>query len=90
MQKSFVIGVDYGTDSGRAVLLDALTGEQIENLRALMPECEMFLEPHAESTGGGWRDHPRYFEMRDIFEMYYMPGGTNGVDEFGQQIIIPG
>ena len=29
MQKSFVIGVDYGTDSGRAVLLDALTGEQI-------------------------------------------------------------
>ena len=69
---------------------NALTGEQIENLRALMPECEMFLEPHAESTGGGWRDHPRYFEMRDIFEMYYMPGGTNGVDEFGQQIIIPG
>ena len=26
--------------------------------------------------------------MRDFFEMYYMPGGTNGVDENGNQIII--
>ena len=25
--------------------------------------------------------------MRDFFEMYYMPGGTNGVDENGNQII---
>ena len=69
---------------------NALTREQVDNLRALMPQCEMFLEPHAESTGGGWRDHPHYYEMRDIFEMYYMPGGTNGVDDRGQQIIYPG
>jgi hypothetical protein len=50
----------------------------------------MFLEPPAESTGGGWRDPPHYYDMRDIFEMYYMPGGTNGVDDRGQQIIYPG
>ncbi len=31
---------------------------------------------------------PDYYEMRDFFEMYYMPGGTNGVDENGNQIII--
>ena len=69
---------------------NAMSKAQVEDLRALMPQCEMYLEPHAESTGGGWRDHPRYYEMRDIFGMYYMPGGTNGVDAAGQQIIYPG
>lgn len=69
---------------------NGLTREQTEDLRSLMPDCQMFLEPHAESTGGGWREHPRYYEMRDIFGMYYMPGGTNGVDASGQQIIYPG
>ena len=67
-----------------------LTAEQISALKANMPQCEMYLEPHGESTGGGWREHEHYYQMRDVFEMYYMPGGTNGVDEYGHQIIVPG
>lgn len=67
-----------------------LTAEQIDALKANMPACEMYLAPHGESTGGGWREHEHYYQMRDVFEMYYMPGGTNGVDPYGRQIIIPG
>ena len=69
---------------------NALTPEEVAGLKAVMPDCEMFLEERAESTGGGWRDHPHYFEMRDVFEMFYMPGGTNGVDDNGHQIVNPG
>ena len=28
------------------------------------------------STGGGWREDEAYYEMRDVFGMYYQPGGT--------------
>ena len=69
---------------------NALTEEQIASLRENMPDCEMYLEPHGESTGGTWRDHPHYYEMRDVFEMYYMKGGTNGVDDKGAQIYVNG
>lgn len=67
-----------------------LSDEQKEELQKALPNCEMYLLPHAESTGGGWREHPRYFEMRDAFDMYYMPGGTNGVAEDGSQLITAG
>ncbi len=33
------------------------------------------------STGAGWREAPIYFEMRDIFSMHYMPGGTGKPDD---------
>ena len=69
---------------------NALSEEQIEALKANMPDCEMYLEPHGESTGGTWRYHPHYFEMRDVFEMYYMEGGTNGVAADGSQIVRRG
>ena len=69
---------------------NALTPEQVEQLRENMPDCEMYLEPRGEATGGTWRTHPHYYEMRDFFGMYYMPGGTNGVDEHGSQIVIRG
>ena len=69
---------------------NGLTDEQKEALRERMPDCEIYMEKRGESTGGGWRDHPHYFEMRDVFEMYYMPGGTNGVDAHGGQIVIRG
>jgi len=65
-----------------------LTEDQLADIRTVMPDCEMYLEFTGEPTGGGWRDHPHYFEMRDAFQMYYMEGGTNGVDENGQQIVV--
>ena len=65
-----------------------MTDEQLSELRAALPDTEMYLEPHGESTGGAWREHPHYYEMRDFFGMYYMPGGTNGVAEDGSQIVI--
>lgn len=45
-----------------------------------MPEVLMLQEalPNTQvvysdnSTGAGWREHPRYFEMRDILEMFYL------------------
>ena len=67
-----------------------MTDEQLDELKAALPDTEMYLLPHGESTGGTWRTHPHYYEMRDFFGMYYMPGGTNGVAEDGSQIIIDG
>jgi hypothetical protein len=69
---------------------NALSQEQIDALQANMPRCEMYLAPHGESTGGTWRYHPHYYEMRDVFEMYYMEGGTNGVAADGSQIVRRG
>lgn len=31
------------------------------------------------STGGKWREHDVYYEMRNLFDMFYQPGGT-GMD----------
>ena len=38
--------------------------------------CYMPYSDPQGSTGGGWREDPAYFEMRDVFGMYYQPGGT--------------
>ena len=67
-----------------------LNAGQLEELQAALPDTEMYLAAHGEPTGSTWREHPHYFEMRDFFGMYYMPGGTNGVDENGNQIIVTG
>ena len=67
-----------------------LDAGQLEELQAALPDTEMYLAAHGEPTGSTWREHPHYFEMRDFFGMYYMPGGTNGVDENGNQIIVTG
>ncbi len=67
-----------------------LDAGQLEELQAALPDTEMYLTAHGEPTGSTWREHPHYFEMRDFFGMYYMPGGTNGVDENGNQIIVTG
>ena len=67
-----------------------LNAEQLEELQTALPDTEMYLAAHGEPTGSTWREHPHYFEMRDFFGMYYMPGGTNGVDENGNQIIVTG
>ena len=67
-----------------------LNAEQLEELQTALPDTEMYLAAHGEPTGSTWREHPHYFEMRDFFGMYYMAGGTNGVDENGNQIIVTG
>lgn len=67
-----------------------LNDEQLEELQTALPNTEMYLAARGEPTGSTWREHPHYFEMRDFFGMYYMPGGTNGVDENGNQIIVTG
>ena len=67
-----------------------LDAGQLEELQAALPDTEMYLAPYGEPIGSTWREHPHYFEMRDFFGMYYMPGGTNGVDENGNQIIVTG
>ncbi len=65
-----------------------LTGTQRRQLENALPNTTLFLYNGCEPSGGIWRYNPYYYEMRDFFEMYYMPGGTNGVDENGDQIII--
>lgn len=65
-----------------------LKGWQQRQLAETLPNATLFLYDGCESSGGTWRYNPYYYEMRDFFHMYYMPGGTNGVDENGDQIII--
>ena len=52
-------------------------GDQIDRLREALPDCEIFSEKYGESTGGTWRYHPHYYEMRDAFGMYYMNSGED-------------
>ena len=54
-----------------------MSPEQLEELHTLLPGCEIFAERSGESTGGSWRYHPHYYEMRDAFEMYYMNSGED-------------
>ena len=55
------------------------TQEQKDTVREAYPEtAEVVFYAGLESTGLDWRYHERYYEMRDILEIYYMPGGTNG------------
>ena len=47
-------------------------------LAAALPNTQVYI-PYADnqgSTGGGWRENEAYFAMRDVFGMYYQPGGT--------------
>ena len=54
-----------------------LTREQKNELRDAYPDtAEVVLYEEMESTGLDWRYHPRYYEMRDLLDMYYMLGGT--------------
>ena len=59
-------------------------GEACASLAAALPNTQCFL-PSSDadgSTGGGWRTHEAYYEMRNLFGMFYQPGGT-GVDKDG-------
>ena len=65
-----------------------LSKSQIRQLQANNPDLVTFTLSGGESSGGSWRYNQYYYEMRDFFHAWYMPGGTNGVDEDGAQIII--
>ena len=47
-------------------------------LREALPDTECFLPSYDKdgSTGGGWRTDEAYYEMRNVFGMFYQPGGT--------------
>ena len=55
-----------------------LEQEEMDAIAAALPDTDCYFAKWdgAGSTGGGWREHDSYFEMRDIFDMHYMPGGT--------------
>ena len=65
-----------------------LSSSQIRQLQGNNPDLVTFTLYGGESSGGSWRYNQYYYEMRDFFHAWYMPGGTNGVDEDGAQIII--
>jgi len=65
-----------------------LNRNQRNELAKQKPDCIFFLLENGEPSGGSWRYDQRYYDMRDALHMYYMPGGTNGVDEDGAQIIV--
>lgn len=57
---------------------NTMSKEEIEELKAALPNTQLHLpagDPDG-STGAGWREADIYFEMRNIFKMHYMPGGT--------------
>jgi len=62
--------------------------EQIEAMHEALPDCEMYMPSMGQSTGSTWRYDQSYYDMRDLFGMYYMPGGTAGTDADGNQVII--
>ncbi len=48
------------------------------SLKAALPDTRCYLPGGDDdgSTGGGWRTDAAYFEMRNVFGMFYQPGGT--------------
>ena len=51
-----------------------LTPAEQKMLRESLPDTYIELEIGTSSTGGQWRLHQNYFDMRDILGMYYMTG----------------
>ena len=50
---------------------DNITEEEIAAFQAVVPGCEVKRE-RALATQSGWREHDRYFWMRDFFDAHYM------------------
>lgn len=58
-----------------------LSKEQKQEIIDALPDTEVYM-PNWDadgSTGGGWREVDVYYEMRNLFDMFYQPGGT-GMD----------
>jgi len=59
---------------------NSLTDEEKETIMTALPDTECYM-PKGDangSTGGGWREHEAYYEMRNALNMYYM--GALGVN----------
>ena len=52
--------------------------KELKELREALPDTEVYapFTDGKDSTGGGWRNDQSYFDMRDLMEMPYYPGGT--------------
>jgi hypothetical protein len=55
-----------------------LSAEETADLKAALPDTQVYMPnwDTAGSTGGGWRESDVYYEMRNLFDMFYQPGGT--------------
>ena len=47
--------------------------DNLVRLEEALPHTELVVGISGNSTGGGWRQHDAYFEMRDAFGAYYIP-----------------
>ena len=56
MEKSYVIGIDYGTDSVRAVLIDAANGESLAESVFHYPRWKKGL--YCDAANNRFRQHP--------------------------------
>lgn len=58
-----------------------LSKEAKQEIVDALPDTEVYIPDYDAdgSTGGGWREADVYFEMRNLFGMFYQPGGT-GMD----------
>ena len=55
-----------------------LSEEEVQAIRDALPNTQVYMPGWDKdgSTGGGWREADVYFEMRNLFGMFYQPGGT--------------
>ena len=58
--------------------------EACAELENALPDTHCYLISYDKngSTGAGWRTDAAYFEMRNLFGMFYQPGGT-GTEQLG-------
>ena len=49
-----------------------LSREEYEWLKTILPNTTKQLGMQGSATGGGWRQHPAYYEMRDAFGAFYI------------------
>lgn len=58
-----------------------LEAEQKQEIVDALKNTQVYMPSYDTdgSTGGKWREHDVYYEMRNLFDMFYQPGGT-GMD----------